>query len=147
MKASGLDLEILTPTFGVECKGIDLSQPQSESTDEAIMQAWYERGLLLFRDQKLDPEAHVAFTRRFGEFEIHIRSEYLLPDYPEILVVGNPRENGRLVGHYIPGDGDWHSDQKHNHRRLRPYRSSGRLCPSYRAPAKGRDSDRVALHR
>ena len=110
MKASGLELANLTPTLGVECKGIDLTQPQSESTYETIMQAWYERGLLLFRDQRLDPDAHVAFTRQFGEFEIHIRSEYLLPDYPEILVVGNPRENGRLVGHYIPGDGDWHSD-------------------------------------
>ena len=110
MKTRGLELAPLAPALGVECRGIDLSQPQTESTYETIMQAWYDHGLLLFREQTLDPDAHLAFTRRFGDFEIHIRSDYLLPNYPEILVIGNPRENGRIVGHFIPGDGDWHSD-------------------------------------
>ena len=43
--------------------------------------------VVAFRDQHLSNEKHVEFRRRFGELEVHIVKKYLLPDYPEILMI------------------------------------------------------------
>ncbi len=44
MHTRGLDLKPLTPAFGVQCNGIDLTQVQTKFTYESIMQAWNDHG-------------------------------------------------------------------------------------------------------
>ena len=65
---------------------------------------------MFYRDQHLTNEQHIAFSRRFGELEIHIVKKYLLPDYPEILLVSNIKNDaGEHVGLADAGF-TWHSD-------------------------------------
>ncbi|WP_298723003.1 TauD/TfdA family dioxygenase [uncultured Ferrovibrio sp.] len=96
--------------LGGEIVGLDLSKPLSDDTFTAIRNAFLESQVLVFRNQHdLTPEQHVAFSRRFGELQIHVLKEFHLPGHPEILVVSNVVENGRKIG---LGDAGryWHSD-------------------------------------
>jgi taurine dioxygenase len=64
---------------------------------------------MVFRDQQLTEEQHIAFSRRFGELEIHVAEQFLKPGHPEILMISNVIENGRNIG--VPDAGQyWHSD-------------------------------------
>ena len=66
--------------------------------------------MLVFRDQKLSPAQQIAFTRRFGELEQHVRREHCLEGFPEILVVSNVLDGGgRAIGVEDAGR-FWHSD-------------------------------------
>jgi len=66
--------------------------------------------VVVFRDQKLTPAQQIAFTRRFGELEHHVRKEHRLDGYPEILLVSNVvDERGAAIGVQDAGR-FWHSD-------------------------------------
>lgn len=53
-------------TFFAQISGVDLRQPLSGATWAEIDAAFNEHTILLFRDQPLDDEAHLAFSERFG---------------------------------------------------------------------------------
>jgi taurine dioxygenase len=96
--------------LGAEISGVDLSQPLDEETFAAVADAFFEHQVVVFRDQRLTPAQQVAFTRRFGELEHHVRKEHCLEGYPEILVVSNVLdEHGRAIGVQDAGR-FWHSD-------------------------------------
>ena len=95
--------------LGAEITGLDLAQRLDEDTFRAIEDVFHDRGVIVFRDQQLTEEQHIAFSRRFGELEIHVAKQYLKPGHPEILVLSNVIENGRHVGLHDAGQ-YWHSD-------------------------------------
>ena len=95
--------------LGAEISGLDLSEPLDEATFRSVEQLFHERGVVVFRGQRLTPEQHIAFSRRFGDLEIHVATQYLKPGYPEILVVSNVIEDGRQIGLADAGQ-YWHSD-------------------------------------
>jgi taurine dioxygenase len=99
----------------------DLSQPVDDASFAEIEPLFHDHIVVFFRDQRLSQERHVAFSRRFGELEIHIVKKYLLPDYPEILLISNIRnENGEHIGLADAGF-TWHTDTSY---RQRPSRCS-----------------------
>jgi taurine dioxygenase len=95
--------------LGAEITGLDLAQPLDDAAFRTVEDLLHERGVIVFRDQHLTEEQHIAFSRRFGELEIHVAADYLKPGYPEILVVSNLIENGRNIGLADAGQ-YWHSD-------------------------------------
>lgn len=96
--------------LGAEISGVDLSRPLDERTFAGISEAFFEHQVAVFRDQKLTPQQQIAFTRRFGELEQHVRKEHRLEGTPEILVVSNVLdERGRAIGVQDAGR-FWHSD-------------------------------------
>ena len=95
--------------LGAEITGLDLSQPMDQATLQSVEDLFHDRGAIVFRNQKLTEEQHIAFSRRLGELEIHVATEFLKPGYPEILVVSNVVENGRNIGLADAGQ-YWHSD-------------------------------------
>jgi len=101
----------LSWSLGIEVRGIDLTQPQSDADIAAIRAGLLERGgLMLIRNQPITREQHVAFSRRFGELETH-DAVPLDRDrqFPEILLVDNlPRPEGVAYGKMIGQE--WHSD-------------------------------------
>lgn len=99
----------LSPLFGVEIEDVDLSQELDDRTFARIEQAFNERSVVLFRNQRITDAQHVAFSRRFGELEIHVLREYVRPEHPEIYVLSNIVENGRPVGIKDAGN-YWHTD-------------------------------------
>ena len=71
--------------------------------------AWTRHGILVFRDMRMTPEEHIAFTRRFGPLHIMEPLQYNLPGHPEIFVVSNVEEDGKALGMKRAGWG-WHTD-------------------------------------
>jgi taurine dioxygenase len=94
---------------GAEITGLDLAAPVDNQTFKKIEAVFHDRGVVVFRDQRLTEDQHIAFSRRFGDLEIHVARQYLKPGYPEILVVSNVIENGRSIGLADAGQ-YWHSD-------------------------------------
>jgi taurine dioxygenase len=94
--------------FVARVAGVDLSQPLEDDCFARIHHAFCEHSVLVFSDQQLSNEQHIAFSRRFGELEIHTATHWLLPDFPEILVLSNRGEKGTKP--IIKGGAYWHSD-------------------------------------
>lgn len=95
---------------GAELSGVDLSKPLDDATFSQISKAFFDHEVVCFRNQKLTPEQQIAFTRRFGALEQHVRKEHRLDGYPEILIVSNVLDRqGGAVGVEDAGR-FWHSD-------------------------------------
>jgi taurine dioxygenase len=104
-----LDIRPTGAALGAEIRGIDLAQTVDDATLHAIEHALHEHEVVFFRDQHISPEQHVAFSRRFGELELHLRKDCCKPGFPEIFVVSNVIENGKPIGTQDAGL-FWHSD-------------------------------------
>src|SRR4051812_45334589 len=80
---------------GVDLRGID------DSAFVAIHRAWLDHLVLLFRDQDMDDDDLIAFSRRFGELDlapIQENGRRFVEGHPEIYVVSNVIENGVAIG-------------------------------------------------
>lgn len=96
--------------LGAEIIGADLSRPLDDGAFAAVAEAFFEHQVVVFRGQALTPAQQIAFTRRFGELEQHVRKEHRLDGYPEILLVSNVRDaRGAAIGVEDAGR-FWHSD-------------------------------------
>jgi taurine dioxygenase len=107
-----LDDIVARPTgsaLGAEILGIDLSQPLDDPAFDELVALFHRYEVVFLRDQHITPDQHVAFSRRLGELEVHVRKDCLRPGYPEIFVVSNIIENGRPIGSQDAGQ-FWHSD-------------------------------------
>jgi taurine dioxygenase len=100
---------------------VDLTKELDDTAFREIEDAFHDNIVVAFRGQELSNERHIEFSRRFGEPEIHIVKKYLLPGYPEILLISNIRnEKGEHIGLADAGF-TWHSDTSY---RQRPSRCS-----------------------
>jgi taurine dioxygenase len=88
----------LSEGFGVEARGVDLTQPMTGAAFAAIERAFFDGQVLVIRDQKLAPSQFVAFARRFGPPEPHVIDQFHHPADPNILILSNRVENGRPLG-------------------------------------------------
>ncbi|MBW8843952.1 MAG: TauD/TfdA family dioxygenase [Burkholderiales bacterium] len=104
-----VEIHPLPGSFAAEVVGLDLSRPLADDDFRRIHRAHLDHHVLVFRDQRITPEQQVAFSRRFGELQIHVLHQFHLKGHPEILIVSNIVENGQPVG---LGDAGhfWHSD-------------------------------------
>jgi taurine dioxygenase len=99
----------------------DLARDIDDARFREIERAFHDNIVVVFRGQHLSNERHIEFSRRFGELEIHIVEKYLLPGFPEILLISNIRdERGEHIGLADAGF-TWHSDTSY---RRRPSRCS-----------------------
>jgi taurine dioxygenase len=99
----------LSRAAGAEVTGIDLKRPPAPEVLASLQKALGENGILLFRDADLTPEQHIAFSRAFGPLESHVVGEFNLAGHPEIFIVSNVKEEGKLKGAVYAGQ-YWHSD-------------------------------------
>jgi taurine dioxygenase len=95
--------------LGAEIRGVDLSRDIGDAVFREIVDLFHEHEVIYFRGQALTPEQHIAFSRRFGELEHHVRQDCCRPGYPELFVVSNILENGKPIGSQDAGL-FWHSD-------------------------------------
>lgn len=117
----------MTPTIGAEIEGVDLSRPQSPATVSAIRQALLDWKVLFFRDQDITTDQHLAFSRNFGDLEVHPFAPHK-PDYPEVLAIThNEKNKGK--------ENTWHSDVTW---RLEP--SLGSILRAIELPPVGGDT-------
>lgn len=100
--------------IGAEVRGICLSDLPSEGARDLIESALERHGVLIFRDQTIDPAQQIAWSRALAELELTARVDARLDGYPEIFVVGNTGE--RIVSFASAdgsGDLEWHADHMH----------------------------------
>jgi len=64
-------LRRLTGSLGAEVTEIELSKSLPQPTFDALRDALFEHGVLLFPDQHLDDDAQAAFASRFGRPYLH----------------------------------------------------------------------------
>jgi alpha-ketoglutarate-dependent taurine dioxygenase len=106
---TAVEFRPLTPTFGAEVIGVAPTLEMDEATFRTVEKGWYDHSILLFRDLKMTPEQHIAFTRRLGPLHIMTPLHFNLPGHPEVLVIGNAQEGGKPIGLPRAGMG-FHSD-------------------------------------
>jgi len=94
----------------------DLARDIDDATFQEIEHAFHDNIVVVFRGQDLSNERHVEFSRRFGELEIHIVKKYLLPGFPEVLLISNIKDQrGEHIGLADAGF-TWHTDTFYRHR-------------------------------
>ncbi len=64
-----LEIEAARPSFVAELRGIDISQPLSPDTVDAVHRAIDRYGVVVFRGQRLSDEAQMQFASQFGPLE------------------------------------------------------------------------------
>ena len=65
-----LDVTELTPGFCAEVGGVDITKPIAPAVFREIRDAFDTYSVLVFRDQPMDDDTQVAFSRYFGVPEI-----------------------------------------------------------------------------
>jgi taurine dioxygenase len=101
--------------LGAEVQGIDLRALDAAAL-HAIHRAWLAHEVLLFRDQRLDDDDLVTFSRRFGDLDeapIQETGQRVVEGHPEIYVVSNVVENGVPIGSLGYGEAVWHTDMSY----------------------------------
>lgn len=126
--------------LGAEITGLDLSQPLADDDFKRIHRAHLDHHVIVFRDQRITPEQHITFSRRFGPLQIHVLHQFQLSGHPEILIVSNVMENGKPIG---LGDAGhfWHSDLSY-----KETPSLGSLLHAQELPAEGGDTLFANMH-
>jgi taurine dioxygenase len=105
-------IEPLSPTLGAVVHGVDLAQPLPDDVFAAVQDTFHRAKLLRFPAQRIDEAQQVAFSRRFGELQVHVLDQYRHPQHPQIYVLSNvDPATGRTIGrHPDKGTLTWHSD-------------------------------------
>ena len=93
-----LHLKPLSPGFGLEASGIDLSEPLSDEAFVEIEDAFFDGQVLAIPHQRLTPAEFVAFARRFGPPEPHVIDQFHHPDDRNILILSNVVIDGEPQG-------------------------------------------------
>lgn len=136
-----LQIRALDAAFGAEVLGLDLRLPLAAEDFRRIHRAHLDHHVLVFREQRITPAQQIAFSRRFGELQIHVLKQFLLPGHPEILIVSNIVENGQPVG---LGDAGkfWHSDLSY-----KELPSLGSMLHAQELPEEGGDTLFADMHK
>ncbi|MCH7478067.1 MAG: TauD/TfdA family dioxygenase, partial [SAR324 cluster bacterium] len=65
----GIAIYPITPDFVAEIGDVDLSATLAPADMEAVREAFWKYAVLIFPDQHLSQEQHLAFAARFGPLE------------------------------------------------------------------------------
>jgi alpha-ketoglutarate-dependent 2,4-dichlorophenoxyacetate dioxygenase len=114
-----LTFKPLHPLFAAEAGGVDLRQPLSADTIEAIDAAMDRYAVLVFRGQPLTQAEQVALARQFGPLDSGLRKATGAPtrfQHDELIDIGNValdgsvagRDNAKLIG--VLANQLWHAD-------------------------------------
>ncbi|MCB1704037.1 MAG: TauD/TfdA family dioxygenase [Halioglobus sp.] len=100
---------------GAEVSGFDIGKPISDAIKAELKALWYEHGVLLFRDQDINPQRQIEFSRIFGPLELHPLKATTSAENPELFVLENGGDNDKYYTAYYRGEEivgrlDWHID-------------------------------------
>ncbi len=100
---------------GVEVSGFDINEPLTDEIKAELVSLWDEHGILLFRDQQIDPGSQIEFSRVFGELEMHPLKATTSDEYPELFMLINDPEKEKYMtatykGQEMVSRLDWHMD-------------------------------------
>ena len=94
----------LAPNIGVQASGVDLSKPLGDAQRNAIQQAVYKHGLVLFKNVELAEDEQIRLAKQFGRIS---KLGAFFKKMPDAIYVSNEREDG-ILGDYELG---FHADK------------------------------------
>ncbi len=98
----GIEIQSLTAFIGAEIRGIDLATEHDASILAQLREALLAHQVLVFRDQDLTTEGHIAFARHFGDIKFPpVATQHGGP--PEVNVIDQTNPLGE-------GADNWHAD-------------------------------------
>ena len=105
MAYQSITVQPVAGSLGAEVSGVDLAAPLSNAAAAEIRRAFTENLVLFFRDQRLTPEQHLAFSGLFGRL---CRMPYIkhMEDYPDIIAVLKEADERKISTF----GNAWHSD-------------------------------------
>jgi taurine dioxygenase len=128
------ETQALSWRTGTEVRGLDITRPEdiSDSTIDSLRKLLAERGILLFRGQKLSHDQQLAFSKRFGALAATgLLSRYAPKGYPDIFTVTNMKIDG-VRSETWNAARQWHSDQS-----FLPVPARACMLHCYRTPRLG----------
>ena len=135
----------LHPLFCAEIGGVDTGQPIDGATFAEILAAFEEHSVLVFRDQTLDDERQIAFSRRFGPLEVAGKANpatgTLFARQSNLDIASGtviPPEDRRMI--YQKGNYLWHSDSS-----FKPVPSLCSLLSARIVPPEGGDTEFASM--
>jgi taurine dioxygenase len=105
-----LQVHPLSLFLGAEVVGIDPRASLPEDVIRDIRDAWLEHGVLVFPGCEMTVSQHIAFSRNFGELELHPIPVTRHPDHPEVMVVTNRQASDGTASPTAETGRQWHSD-------------------------------------
>ena len=107
-RTAALSLRPLTPHFGLEVRGVDLSRELNAATERAIRDAWIQGGILLFPGAGTSDEIQMRLSQVFGEMEPAATADMNRPDNPYLMTLKyDPEDKSpRFAQHYNVGGVD-----------------------------------------
>jgi alpha-ketoglutarate-dependent 2,4-dichlorophenoxyacetate dioxygenase len=138
----------LHPCLGARVEGVDLASAD-DATFKQIYDAFQDRSVLVFHDQRLTDEQQMAFSRRFGPLEVTIKSigqesrlhenlvdlSNLDPDHDDKLMDWSDR---RMI--YQSGNQLWHTDSS-----FKPTPAMASLLSGRDVPPVGGETEFVSM--
>ncbi|MEM7405708.1 MAG: TauD/TfdA family dioxygenase [Pseudomonadota bacterium] len=101
----------LGENFAAEVTGFNVAMAADAAGFRVLEDALHTYGVLCVRDQQaLTPAEHIAFSRHFGELEIHVQSSFNLPGHPEIYCVSNCLDEAGKARGLAEAGRVWHTD-------------------------------------
>ena len=107
MNPTAIQVTPYSSAVGALISGVDLAAPLDDAGFALIRQAFHDHGVIFFRDQKLTPQQHLDFARRWAPIDIN-RFFKAVPGHPEIAEVRKEADQTTNIG------GDWHTDHSYD---------------------------------
>jgi taurine dioxygenase len=101
--------------LGAELRGVDLKS-LDESRFASILRAFHDHQVILIRNQALEDNDLIAFSRRFGDLDwapVQENGRRFVEGMPEIYIVSNVKVNGEAIGSLGAGEAVWHTDMSY----------------------------------
>jgi alpha-ketoglutarate-dependent 2,4-dichlorophenoxyacetate dioxygenase len=153
-----LTIKPLSPKFGAEVSGVDLTKPLTQGEVGEIVEAMDQWGVCVYRDTGLTDESHIEFSRQLGPlFQVPNFSRNAAPaqanlpagsigtpqfrsrhKHLEIFDASNLDADGNIVANEMTmihkrGDRQWHTDSSFSPEG----RASYSLLLAYEVPPEG----------
>jgi len=115
----------VTPGFAAEVGDVDLSRPLAEADATAIKAAFWKYSVLVFPEQRLESEHHLAFAQLFGPLESDRvldpkvnphRLDQRFADISNLAADGNIWSQESRQRLYKAGNRLWHTDSSFKQR-------------------------------
>ena len=101
-----ISVKNMAPACGGIVQGVDLAKEITNQQFDEIHHALLDRTVIIFRDQKLSEQQHIAFSRRFGEIQPSAVSGFEKNEnFPEIDILEYDSDNPPHVTSEL-----WHTD-------------------------------------
>ena len=107
-----MEVRRLGPAIGAEVRGIDV-KALDDAGFAAVYRAWLDANVLVIREQKLEIDEFLRYSRRFGLVHPHPSKSTRHPDVPEVTLLGVDKfgADGTLnMAIYRRGAEGWHTD-------------------------------------